>query len=46
VEAITTGLQWKRARPAHSVVGQPTKDDLEELWDLGASLAALLTLPA
>ena len=45
VEAITTGLQWKRARPAHSVVGPPTKDDLEELWDLGASLAALLTLP-
>jgi NAD(P)H-dependent FMN reductase len=45
VEAITTGLQWKRARPPHSVMGQPTKDDLEELWDLGASLAALLTLP-
>jgi NAD(P)H-dependent FMN reductase len=45
VEAITTGLQWKRARSAHSVVGAPSKDDLEELWDLGASLAALLTLP-
>jgi NAD(P)H-dependent FMN reductase len=45
VEAITTGLQWKRARPALSVIGQPSKDDLEECWDLGASLAALLTLP-
>ena len=45
VEAITTGLQWKRARPAHSVLGSPTDHDLEELWDLGASLAALLTLP-
>ena len=46
VEAITTGLQWKRARPPHAVMGQPTTDDLEELWDLGASLAALLTLLA
>ena len=45
VEAITTGLQWKRARPALSVIGQPSKDGLEECWDLGASLAALLTLP-
>jgi hypothetical protein len=45
VEAITTGLRWKRARPAHSVLGQPSPEDLEELWDLGASLAALLTLP-
>ena len=24
VEAITTGLQWKRARPASSVVGAPS----------------------
>ena len=45
VEAITTGLRWKPARPALSVLGQPGRDDLEELWDLGASLAALLTLP-
>ena len=44
VEAITTGLQWKRARPALSVLGAPSKDDLDELWDLGASLAAGLTL--
>ena len=44
VEAITTGLQWKRARPALSVLGSPTKDDLDELWELGASLAAGLTL--
>jgi len=44
VEAITTGLRWKRARPALSLLGSPSKDDLEELWDLGASLAAGLTL--
>jgi NAD(P)H-dependent FMN reductase len=44
VEAITTGLRWKRARPALSVIGQPGEDELEELWDLGASLAAVLTL--
>ena len=44
VEAITTGLQWKRARPALSVLGQPTREALDALWDLGASLAAGLTL--
>ena len=44
VEAITTGLQWKWARPALSVLGQPGADDLEACWDLGASLAAGLTL--
>jgi multimeric flavodoxin WrbA len=44
VEAITTGLQWKPARPAVSVLGQPAKEDLDELWELGASVAAGLTL--
>ena len=44
VEAITTGLRWKQARPALSVLGQPAKEDLDELWELGASLAAGLTL--
>jgi hypothetical protein len=44
VEAITTGLQWKRTRPALSVLGQPTREELDELWELGAALAAGLTL--
>ena len=45
VESITTGLQWKRAYDPVTVVGEPTKDDLERCWDLGATLAAGLTLP-
>jgi NAD(P)H-dependent FMN reductase len=44
VEAIATGLQWKRARPALSVLGQPGREQLDELWELGASIAAGLTL--
>src|ERR671917_1544678 len=40
VEAITTGLRWKAARPALSVLGQPSRDDLDACWELGASVAA------
>ena len=45
VDTITTGLQWKRAYDPVTVVGEPTKDDLDRCWDLGATLAAGLTLP-
>ena len=44
VEAITTGLRWKAARPALSVLGQPSRDDLDACWELGASVAAGLVL--
>jgi hypothetical protein len=44
VEAITTGLRWKPARPALSVLGQPGTDDLEACWELGAAVAAGLSL--
>ncbi len=44
VEAIATGLRWKPARPALSVLGQPGKDDLDACWELGATVAAGLTL--
>ena len=46
VEAITTGLQWKRARPPLSVLGSPSKEDLGARWELGASRAAGLALDA
>jgi NAD(P)H-dependent FMN reductase len=44
VETITTGLQWKLAQAPVEVVGDPTKDDLDACWELGAALAASLTM--
>ena len=44
VETITTGLQWKQAHEPVTVLGQPGKDDLDACWELGAALAAGLTL--
>ena len=44
VETITTGLQWKLAQAAVEVVGQPGKDDLDACRELGAALAATLTM--
>jgi NAD(P)H-dependent FMN reductase len=43
VEAIATGLKWRRARPPVSVTGPPGKADLEACWELGAMLAAELS---
>jgi multimeric flavodoxin WrbA len=44
IEKIVTGLQWRRAHEPVSIIGEPTKPDLEACWDLGATLAAGLTL--
>jgi multimeric flavodoxin WrbA len=44
VESITTGLQWRRAQEPVAVLGQPSQGNLEECWELGAALAAGLTL--
>jgi multimeric flavodoxin WrbA len=46
VEAITAGLQWRRAQAAVTVVGDPSRQDLQVCWELGAAMAAGLTLPA
>lgn len=46
VESITTGLGWRRAHETVTVVGEPSREDLEACWDLGATLAAGLTLDA
>jgi len=43
VEAIATGLKWRRARPPVAVIGAPGRDDLEACWELGATLAAELS---
>jgi hypothetical protein len=42
VESITTGLNWQQVRPPVRVTGQPTREDLEACWELGAILATEL----
>jgi multimeric flavodoxin WrbA len=44
VESITTGLKWRRAQEPVTVLGRPSQRDLEDCWELGAALAAGLTL--
>ena len=44
IETIVTGLRWRRAADPVSVVGTPSKDDLSACWELGAAVAAGLTL--
>jgi NAD(P)H-dependent FMN reductase len=44
VEKITKGLRWTLAQAPVPVVGAPGKNDLDACWELGASIAAGLTL--
>lgn len=44
IDKIVTGLQWRQASEAVSVMGQPTREDLDACRELGAVLAAGLTL--
>lgn len=44
VEAITTGLGWKRAQQPVVVIGEPGQVALDACRELGAALAAGLTL--
>jgi multimeric flavodoxin WrbA len=44
VGAITTALKWKEVRGPVTVVGDPTRADLEACWELGATVAASLTM--
>lgn len=44
VEKVTTGLRWKPVQPPLEVIGTPTRDDLDAAWNLGATVAASLTL--
>ncbi len=44
IEMITTGLQWRSVQAPVSIVGEPTRADLDACWELGASVAAGLTL--
>jgi multimeric flavodoxin WrbA len=40
VEAIATGLQWRRVRPPVVVIGEPGKQHLEDCRELGAVVAS------
>lgn len=42
VDSITTGLGWVKAAEYVRVSGQPSKDDLQRCWELGATVAAQL----
>jgi multimeric flavodoxin WrbA len=46
IESITTGLQWRRAQDPVTVLNEPTKQDLEVCRELGAAIAAGLSLDA
>jgi hypothetical protein len=40
IDAITTGLGWRRAADPVAVTGEPAKSDVEACWELGATVAA------
>ncbi|WP_216214070.1 flavodoxin family protein [Amycolatopsis aidingensis] len=42
LESITGGLGWEQGAAAVTVTGEPSKQDLENCWELGATVAALL----
>jgi multimeric flavodoxin WrbA len=44
IDKITTGLQWRRVHEPVLVLGDPARDALDACWELGAAVAAGLTL--
>jgi len=42
VEVITTGLKWRAAQSPVTVMGTPSRDDVDACWELGAGLSALI----
>jgi multimeric flavodoxin WrbA len=44
IEKVVTGLQWKLVQPPLQIIGAPTQSDLDAAWELGAAVAAHLTL--
>ena len=43
IETIATGLRWRLAQRAVTVVGEVTRADRDACWELGAAMAAGLT---
>jgi NAD(P)H-dependent FMN reductase len=44
IEKITTGLRWQAAQAPVTIIGDPDRAGLDACWELGAALAAGLTL--
>jgi NAD(P)H-dependent FMN reductase len=44
VEMVTTGLQWTQVQAPLTVIGEPGPEDLAACWELGAAVAAGLSL--
>jgi len=44
IETITTGLRWQLAQAPVEITGEPTRDDVDRCWELGASVAAGLMI--
>ena len=44
IETIVTGLKWQAGQAPVLVVGEPERADLDACWELGAALAAGLSL--
>jgi multimeric flavodoxin WrbA len=44
IEKVVTGLQWKLVQPPLQIIGAPAQSDLDAAWELGAAVAAHLTL--
>src|SRR5579859_4557166 len=42
VESIVDGMGWQRVHEPVSIIGAPGKNDRENCWDLGATVAARL----
>jgi NAD(P)H-dependent FMN reductase len=46
IEKIVTGLRWRAAQAPVAVIGAPAQSDLDACWELGAAVAAGLSLEA
>jgi NAD(P)H-dependent FMN reductase len=44
IEQAVTGLRWELAQAPLQVIGPPSRSDLDAAWELGAAMAARLTL--
>ena len=42
IESIANGMGWQRAHEPVEIIGAPTKDDRERVWDLAATVAATI----
>ena len=42
IETITTGLKWRLAQEPVEVIGEPSREDIDRCWELGAAVAATL----